>query len=190
MTDELNENDIPAEDFAFEPDESEGELSATKEKIKTLREKLSAALKERDEYLAGWQRAKADYINARKDELATQMSSTRMANERTILEILPVLDSFGLAFSNKESWEKVDENWRKGVEYIATQLKTALTNIGLQEIGKMGEQFDPNYHNAIENIGTTDKKNDHTVAEVVQNGYLFEGKIIRPAKVKVFVFSE
>lgn len=190
MTDEINENNIPDEDFAFEPDESEGELSVSKQKIKDLRDKLKVALKERDEYLAGWQRAKADYINARKDELNAHSNASKVANERTILEIIPVLDSFTLAFANKEAWEKVDENWRRGVEYIASQLKTALTNIGMQEIGKIGEHFDPNYHNAVENIPTDSKELDHTIAEIIKSGYFFEGKVIRPSEVKVFIFKE
>lgn len=190
MTDELNEEENIKDDFAFEPDESEGEVSISKQKIKELRDKLSTALKERDEYLAGWQRAKADYINARKEELQSGMNATRIANERVVIEILPVLDSFALAFANKESWEKVDENWRRGVEYIASQLKTSLTNLGVEEVGKVGDVFSPNYHSAIENITTNDKETDHTIAEVIQNGYLLEGKVIRPAKVKVFVFSE
>ncbi len=190
MTDELNEEENIKDDFAFEPDESEGEISVSKQKIKELRDKLATALKERDEYLAGWQRAKADYINARKDELTSGTNATRIASERMVLEILPVLDSFALAFANKESWEKVDENWRKGVEYIASQLKTSISNMGVEEIGKIGEVFDPNYHNAVENIQTKDKENDHVIAEIIQNGYVLQGKVIRPAKVKVFVFSE
>ena len=77
---------------------------AAAEVIKKLREKLKTTQKERDEYLAGWQRAKADLINARQRDETDKKEFVKFANERLVDGLIPVLDSFELAFNNKESW--------------------------------------------------------------------------------------
>ena len=70
--------------------------------------------------------------------------------ERILTRFLTVLDSFNMAFANKDTWEKVDENWRKGIEYIYAQLNNIFEEYGVKEIGKEGENFDPNIHQSIE----------------------------------------
>src|SRR5262245_18161933 len=81
---------------------------------------------ERDEYLAGWQRAKADFANHKKQTEAMMQEFRTMANEGLIEELLPVLSSFEMAFANKAAWEKADKGWRSGVEYIYNQIKGVL----------------------------------------------------------------
>jgi len=95
------------------------------------------------------------------------------------------LDSFDSAFKNKEAWEKVDENWRKGVEYIHAQLINVLANHGVSIISPLGEKFDPQRDEAVENVPTRDKKEDDKILEVVSVGYKLQDKIIRAPKVKV-----
>ncbi|HVY55169.1 MAG TPA: nucleotide exchange factor GrpE, partial [Thermodesulfobacteriota bacterium] len=90
---------------------------------------------ERDEYLAGWQRAKADFANHKKQTEAMMKEFRTMANEGLVEELLPVLSSFEMAFANKAAWEKADRNWRSGVEYIYGQLKGVLDQNGLKEVG-------------------------------------------------------
>ena len=103
---------------------------------------------------------------------------------------LPVLESFQMAFANKEAWAKVDHNWRSGVEYINTQLVQVLSGHGLSEMRPLGEEFDPNIHTSIGTVHTDDAANEHTIAEVVQPGYQLSGKVIRSPKVKIFTLEE
>jgi molecular chaperone GrpE len=100
------------------------------------------------------------------------------------------MDSFDMAFSNKEAWEKVDANWRTGVEYIYAQMNSVFENYGVQSIGKVGEKFNPEFHQSVEHIETDDQSKDDTIAQVLQKGYKTKDKVIRPARVKVFGYKE
>lgn len=154
--------------------------------IKKLREKLKKTEEEKKEYLDGWQRMRADYANARKEDDARRGEIIKFACEGLVEDILPVLDSFSMAFANKEAWGKVDEGWRKGVEYIYAQILSVLESRGLTEVGVVGEKIDPRIHVATEMIQTDDSSKEDTVAIVMQKGYRLHSKIIRPAKVKSF----
>ena len=167
----MNEKD----DITIEPEEESGE-----ETVKKLREKLKNALAEKQEYLNAWQRDKADFINARKRDQEAHKDFARFSNESLISELIPVLDSFNMAMSNKEIWEKVDKNWRVGVEYIANQLKKILSEFGLKEIDPIGEKFDPMRDEAIE-----DSKQSDIVTTVIQKGYELNGKVLKAPKVRV-----
>ena len=158
---------------------------AAAEIIKKLREKLKATQKERDEYLAGWQRAKADLINARQRDEADKKEFIKFANEQLIDGLIPVLDSFELAFNNKESWEKADKNWRAGVEFIYNQLKKALADAGLEEINPLGKIFDPTRDEAVEYVSVDSKSDEHKILAVIQKGYALNGRPMRPPKVRV-----
>lgn len=153
--------------------------------IKKLREKVKTLEAEKSEYLTGWQRAKADLVNARKRDEADRLEFTKFANERLIEGLIPVLESFDMAMSNKEAWEKVDKNWRMGVEYIYSQLKKTLSDAGLVEIDPIGKPFDHTRDEAAEYVPVTNEKEHHVVVSVVQKGYSLNGKDMRPPKVKV-----
>ncbi len=172
-----------------EPDvhyEGEDEAGVPALVIKKLREKNKICEAEKKEYLDGWQRMRADFANARKDEEARRGELIKFASEGLIEDLLPVLDSFSSAFANKEAWESVGENWRKGVEYIYAQFYSVLESRGLTPLGVVGEKFDPRIHTAIEETTTETDEQDGVVAEVVHRGYRFHSKVIRPASVKVF----
>lgn len=166
--------------------EDEEDLESPALALKKLREKLKACEKEKKEYLDGWQRMRADVANIRKDEETRRGEMIKFAAEGLVDDLIPVLDSFSMAFGNKEAWEKVDENWRKGVEYIYAQMYSVLESRGLTEIGKVGEKVDPRIHVAIEEIPAPSEKEADTVSEVIQKGYRLHSKVIRPAKVKAF----
>ncbi|MEK7129073.1 MAG: nucleotide exchange factor GrpE [Patescibacteria group bacterium] len=186
--DEIILDDVAA--VAYDDDvaaERDDELSL---KIKKLRDKLKECEKERMEYLSGWQRAKADFINSRREDGVWKKEYMLFANEGLIGELLPVMDSFALAFSNKEAWEKTDKNWRIGVEYIYSQLSAALGEHGLVMFGAKSEIFDPSKHTALETIETDDLDKDGLIENVLQQGYILNGKIIRPAKVNVYKYSK
>lgn len=182
-----NENENESEiEYEFNSD-GEEDIKAT---IKKLRDKLKASEKEKLEYLSSWQRERADFINYKKSESESGKRAQIVARERFAEELLPVLDAYDMAFSNKEAWEKVDKNWRTGVEYIHQQLIKILNENGIEEISiKLNSPIDPNEHEAIETISTKEEKDDQTIAEVVQKGYKSNGKVFRPARVKVFEYK-
>jgi molecular chaperone GrpE len=166
--------------------ENEEELENSAVALKKLRDKLRGCEAEKKEYLDGWQRMRADFANARKEEETRRGEMIKFASEGLVEDLLPVLDSFSMAFSNKEAWEKVDENWRKGVEYIYAQMLSVLESRGLTEIGKVGEQADPRLHVAVEEVPATKSEESGRISEVIQKGYRLHSKVIRPAKVKTF----
>ena len=180
---DTKENAVYSDDLQYEDDE---EMENPAQALKKLREKLKACDKDKKEYLDGWQRMRADFANVRKEEETRRGEMIKFAAEGLVDDLIPVLDSFAMAFGNKEAWEKVDANWRKGVEYIYAQMYSILESRGLTEIGKVGEQFDPRLHVAIEEIPTPSEKDANTIAEVIQKGYRLHNKVIRPAKVKAF----
>lgn len=152
--------------------------TALKSKVKELEAKAS-------EYLNGWQRDKADFLNLRKKDEEIKKGIVSLAKEDLITELIPVLDSFESAMKNKEVWEKVDPNWRVGVEYIASQLKQTLEDNGLKKIYPLGQPFDHTRDEALEMVSIEDKSQDGVVVEVVQTGYMFGDHLVRPPKVKV-----
>lgn len=177
-----NEENTYVDDVFFEKDE---ESSEPGEKIKSLKEKLGKCLSERKEYLDGWQRTKADFLNFKKTEEKSKEDFIKFSKEGLVNELIPVLDSFLIAFSNKEAWEKADKNWRIGIEYIYSQLFNALKTSGLEEIIPNGKPFDPFKHDCAETIDVSDEKMDNIVIETLRNGYCLNGRVIRAAKVKI-----
>ncbi len=181
-----NEEDVSrhseAEAEEFVPEDGEGNTQDTTQR---LREKLKKAIAEKQEYLDGWQRAKAEFVNARKRDEELRRDMIKFANENLIAELIPVLESFEMARANKEAWESIDKNWRMGVEHIQSQLVKILNDNGLTEINPLGQKFDPMRDEAVENVTVTDEKQDHTVVEVLQKGYSLGGKIIKAPRVKV-----
>ena len=176
-------------DTATNLDDSVVAEEATAETVKKLREKLKKSETERMEYLTGWQRAKADLINARKRDETDHKEFVKFANERLIDGLIPVLDSFELAMNNKEAWEKADKNWRIGVEYIANQLRKTLADAGLEEINPIGQKFDPARDEAAEYVPVDSEEKNHAILAVMQKGYTLNGRPMRPAKVKVGEFK-
>lgn len=158
--------------------------------LKKLREKLKKVEAEKQEYLIGWQRAKADLINARKRDEEDRKEFMKFANERLIDGLIPVMESFDMAMGNKEAWEKVDKNWRVGVEYIYSQLKKTLSDSGLEEIDPLGKPFDHNRDEAAEYVPVDKESDHHKVVFVLQKGYSLNGRSMRPPKVKVGEFKK
>ena len=160
------------------------------EAIKKLKEKIKKIEAEKQEYLVGWQRAKADLINARKRDESERNEFVKYANERLIENLIPVMESFDMAMGNKEVWDKVDKNWRVGVEYIYSQLKKVLNDVGLEEINPIGKVFDHNRDEASEYVPVEKESDNHKILAVLQKGYTLNGKPMRPPKVKVGEFKK
>ncbi len=170
-------------EFEYNAD-GEEDLKAT---LKKLRKSLKEEKQKSQEYLTNWQRERADFTNFKKDEMARIGRSTDSVREQFTEELLPVLDAYDIAFSNKEAWEKVEKNWRMGVEYIHQQLIKVLADNGVTEIApKEGDPMDSTLHEPIESIETEDNEKEHTVAKLVQKGYKSSDRVIRPARIKVW----
>jgi len=173
-------------EFEFN-DDGEEDLKKT---LKKLRADLKQAKREKEEYLLGWQKERADFANYKKDEDNRRIMFSESVRERILTRFLSIIDSFNMAFSNKETWDKVDENWRKGVEYIYGQMSSIFEEYGVKAIGEVGETFDPNIHQSIEMVITDKKENNHKVAEVIQKGYKLGERVMRPARVNVYEYKD
>ncbi len=174
------------DDVAFEPSDEEGAAFGSDNKLKSLREELKALKKERQEYLDGWQRSRADYANLQKQIEEVKIRAKTIAEESLFDDLIPVLDSFYFAFNNKETWEAVDQNWRLGVEYIHGQLKGILESRGLSSFVDIGKPFDPNRHEAVAETQTDNPDLDGMIATVLKPGYLYRNSVLRPATVSVY----
>jgi molecular chaperone GrpE len=191
MKEQIPENNV--EDIILEESDLDDSVVAEEnqaESIKKLREKLKKCEIEKQEYLTGWQRAKADLINARKRDEEDRKEFLKFSNERLIESIIPVMESFDMAMGNKDAWEKVDKNWRLGVEYIYSQLKKVMNESGLEEVNPVGLTFDHNRDEAAEYVPVSSESDHHKIMSVVQKGYILNGKPMRPPKVKVGEFRK
>ncbi len=178
-----------ADDMTVEPSTEDGDALPTKDVVKKLRDENKKLRAEKEEYLTGWQRAKADYVNLQKDEEQKRKEMRTYITTGLIEDLLPVLDSFDMAMGNKEAWEKVDANWRNGIEYIRAQFARVLEDNNVTAINETGVPFDHNIHEGIETLPTDDESKDHTIASIVQSGYKIGEKVIRPARVKVYEYK-
>jgi len=143
---------------------------------------LKACMKEKEEYIELSKRLKADMVNF-KNEVDRRMSEFKdFANEKFILEILPVLDSLELSLKYTPENLK-DDNWVKGMVSIKGQLEGILKSMGLEKIKAEGEKFDPNLHEAVSHEESD--KGEDVVIEEIQGGYKLNGKVIKAAKVKI-----
>lgn len=175
-----------AEDINEEEKEGGEEISGTvgeEQEIFEWQEELSECQKQRDEYLAGWQRARADLLNYKKKESERVSSFLERAAEDFVLEILPALDSFDLAEKSLSSETKKDNNIR-GMLQIKAQLADSLKKMGVKEIASVGEEFDPSLHEAAAEIEGQEGQAPGSIVEELQKGYTLGGRVIRPAKVK------
>lgn len=156
-----------------EKPEKEKKKKAEKQDFKKLAE----------ENLRGWQRAKADYQNLVKRSAEEKIEVVTRANEQLILEILPLLDNLGHAVDHLPK-ELKGNSWVEGVTFIRIQLENILSDQNVAAMKSVGEKFDPNKHEAVEQV-KGDKKKSGEIIKEVQTGYMMGEKAIRVAKVKV-----
>ena len=128
-----------------------------------------------------YMRLMAEFQNFKRRAAREKSDIHAYANEKIIGELLPVLDNFERALQT-ESGDL--ESYSKGMEIIFTQLKTALEHAGLEEIKALGEEFDPNVHNAVM-TEDSEEHEDGRISKVLQKGYKLNDKVIRPSMVAV-----
>jgi len=187
MSDEMNKDTEIVDDVVFEAtEEGEGE-ALSKDKIKKLREDLKTAQSEKADYLASWQKERADFINYKKGEDDRRKQISEYARESFLEDLLPVLDGFDMAFGNKEAWEKVDQSWRTGIEYIHQQFVKVLEDNGIAQVSpSIGEKVDVTIHEVMGTMPTDDESKEDSVASVMQKGYKVKDRVVRPARVKAW----
>lgn len=128
------------------------------------------------------QRVQADFENFRKRSQKEKEEFAKYANTDLILRILPILDNFKLALLHQPKDLKKNE-WAHGIWHIEKQLQQVLSEEGVQKIPTEGQRFDPNLHEAIEEVQSDAPA--HQIVEEVLAGYILGDKVIRHAKVKV-----
>lgn len=170
-----------------EPSFAEARGGKEKLNIEDLKKKLEGCQKLKDEYLAGWQRARAELLNYKKEELDRLGEILKYADVGLILKILPILDNFEIAereIQNMKCEEKKYKEAIKGILQIKNQIQDFLKGQRIEEIKSLGEKFDPNLMEIVEIIEVKNKESG-IVIEEIQKGYKLHDKILRPARVKV-----
>ena len=139
---------------------------------------------EKEELVQTLVRRQADFENFRKRTERDRQEEGRRGVERLITDLVPVLDGFDRALTGHD--DPAYEEYRKGVNIIRKQLFEVLTRHGVQRIDAAGKIFDPHVHQAIERVESTEFP-DGQIVDVFQDGYLFHGRVLRPAIVRVVV---
>ncbi|MDE6777278.1 MAG: nucleotide exchange factor GrpE, partial [Oscillospiraceae bacterium] len=132
---------------------------------------------ERDRYL----RLLADYENFRRRTEKEKLAVFGDATAKCVEQLLPVVDNFERAVDSPCS----DEEYHKGMMMILEQLRGFLEKLGVSEIKALGEEFNPNIHQAIKRAEASEDFSENTVCEVFQKGYMLKERLIRPAMVAV-----
>ncbi len=178
-------NDADTNKIADEAQDNEQETSSEEKQESTAEEKPEPTAEEKltkelDEQKDKYMRLAAEYDNFRKRSAKESLDISATTIGNTVSEILPVFDNFERALNA----ETTDEKYKSGVEMIFNQFGEALKKLGVEIIDPLGETFDPNIANAINQI-EDDKLGENEVAQVFQKGYKIGDKIIRYAMVVV-----
>lgn len=151
--------------------------------FKKSKKGLKECQKLKEEYLAGWKRARADLVNYKKGELERIGELIKYADAGMILKILLILDNFELA-EEKMSGKLREDKDVKGLLQIKSQIKDFLKSRGVEAIESVGQKFNPELHEVVAEIEAKGKE-PRTIIEEVQRGYKIRDKLLRPARVKI-----
>lgn len=186
MQQEIDEAEAAQEDAAEgseeeAPEEAASEAAAMQEEIEALKgqvEKLTGDLQEKKDRLL---RLQADFDNFRRRSAKEREEISAVVTQNFCKDMLPLLDNFERAMAAET---KDVEAFQKGVEMIFTQFQEVLKKNGLEQIEAVGQKFDPNFHQAVMRVEDPEKEDD-TVAQELQKGYMVKGRVIRPSMVQV-----
>lgn len=146
-------------------------------------EKLKAAEKKAKEYLEGWQRAKADYSNLKKQSEKERAELGKFARATLLVQLIPILENLRRAFSHVPE-EQRQHDWVKGIAHIQKQFEDLLAQSGLSEIDAEGKKFDPALHEAV-GKEKHEGKESGTILEVIASGWKIGDDVLVPSKVKI-----
>lgn len=171
-TDEIAKEDIEGE----QPEEKKGFFGKKKEK----KDKKDARIEELTDRL---QRQMAEFDNFRKRTEKEKSTMYEIGSKSVIEKILPVIDNFERGLAAVSDDQKEDA-FVEGMEKIYRQFLDTLGEIGVKPIEAVGQEFDPNFHNAVMHIEDEDAE-DNTVVEEFQKGYMYRDNVVRHSMVKV-----
>lgn len=150
--------------------------------IAALTDERDRLIAEKSELQDRLLRARAEFENARRRAERERSEFLQFASMELVKEMLPILDDFERALKV----ETADREYSRGVELIYQRLFESLKKMGLEPIETKGAHFDPNVHQAVERVQTSEAE-DMSVLGEFQRGYNFRGKLLRPSMVKVAV---
>jgi molecular chaperone GrpE len=179
MADSAEEMNEEHESEFVDEEEAEGGPVA----LAKVRAKLKKAVEEKQEYLEGWQRARADFANFKREEALMHHDREARITSDVIESLIPALDTLELALKHEK------EGQGSGLEMIYKQFVNSLKQIGVEKYGAVGEKFIPHTHEALREVATDDEAKDHTVESVERSGYKVGERVIRPAQVSVYVYK-
>ncbi len=150
--------------------------------VEALAEERDRLAQEKAELQDRYLRLAAEFDNFRKRTERERLEAIEFAAMGAVKALLPVLDDFERALKAQSA----DADYVRGVELIYQRFYDAMKKLGLEPLESEGKPFDPNYHEAIERIVDPNVEQDTVVAEL-QRGYLFKGRLLRAALVRVAV---
>ncbi|MBI4639490.1 MAG: nucleotide exchange factor GrpE [Candidatus Tectomicrobia bacterium] len=159
------------------------ELDERDRLIQTVQKQLEEKSKEAESYLDRLSRLQAEFENYKKRVIKEREEYFALATAELILKFLPILDNLERAMAALGTSSHPDA-LGEGIKIILQQFKATLTNIGVEEIQSIGENFDPLKHDAMMIVESPDH-DDQTIIEELEKGYYFKERVLRPAKVVV-----
>lgn len=183
MEKDIEQNVDNNEEIEETIDEAIEESKEEVNELEQLKLKLEKAESSSKDYLDKLQRSMAEFDNFRKRTNVEKASMYENGARDTIEKLLPILDNFERAILSTPEEDKNSAMF-KGIDMIFNQMVETFKNMGVEEVEGVGENFDPNIHNAVLHIDD-DSFGENVVAEVMQKGYKYKDKIIRPSMVKV-----
>lgn len=168
-------------DSAAEDEQKEDELG--EDPIEILQATLGEMTTKAEEYLDGWQRARADFANYKKRVLRENADIRQVARGEVIKLYLDIADDLERALQEKPETGE-EGSWADGIEIISQKLRTRLEAEGIKPMNPLGEEFDPNIHEALMKEESEEYESGQII-EVMQEGYWIGDKVLRPALVRV-----
>lgn len=148
-----------------------------------LEQKLTEEQQKAEEYLNLLQRTQADFINYRRRSTQELIDGRTTAQMAVLERLLPVLDDLGRALDATPP-ELANHPWVQGILLVSKRLMATLEQLGVRQVGKLGEQFDPRWHEALTMEPRADVA-EGTIVNVARQGYTLAERVIRPAQVVV-----
>lgn len=177
----LNEEIIKDPDYEEDSSACETQVEKVVEENQEILQKLNELQNELKTQNEQFLRLAAEYDNYRKRSEKDKLSIYNNAKAKTIFEILPIADCIERAI---ESSSEADAEYKKGLEMLNNQFVASLSKLGVESFGNIGDNFDPELHNAISHIDNNEL-GENIITQVFQKGYKLGDKIIRHAMVSV-----
>lgn len=163
--------------------EDQGVDPELEEQVASLKTALEELDNKAEEYLDGWQRARAEFANYKKRVLRENIDIRQVARGEVIKLYLDIADDLERALQEKPE-TRDSEIWVEGIEIIFQKLRARLESEGIKPMNAMGEEFDPNIHEALMKEESEEFESG-LIIEVMQEGYWIGDKVLRPAIVRI-----